>query len=336
MISYFNSGYLIRYPVAFLIACLVWIPSFVSPDIYFEPNSVFSLLNVDIEWFRGQYLIFIWVSFLLTLISALAINQILREYDLVNMHNTASLVVFVLLTSTLPLFTSVNSFIIINLLLILFIQGILKLSVVETPVSTLFNASFFLGMASLLYIPLVYFLPFIWIAILINRHTDLRNFLVSLAAMLLPYLLIFAFFYWNDTAIEHWQKLLLMLTDMNFSFLFNLLTYFEIGLLLFLALVIIISFLILSGRMVEKSNYTRKNIVVIFYYLLATGVIFLLFSDHPAQLLLISLPATFVVTIAVYTVNKNRFINILFSLLLICIILNHYYQLLNATELIFK
>jgi len=336
MISYFNSGYLIRYPVAFLIACLVWIPSFVSPDIYIEPNSITSLLNINFNWIEAHAGLFIWVAFLITIISALAVNQILREYDLVNMHNTASLVVFVLLTSALPLFTSVNSFIVINLLLILFIQGILKLSVVENPVSTLFNASFFLGIASLFYIPLVYFLPFIWIAILINRHTDLRNFLVSLAAMLLPYFLILTFFFWDDTAIENWQKLLFMLTDMSFLFRFSLLSYFEIGVLLFLSLVIVISFLILSGRMAEKSNYTRKNIVIIFYYLLAACVIFLLFSDHPAKLLLISLPATFVVTIAVYTVNKNRFINILFWLLFIFILLNHYNQLLNVTEIIFK
>jgi hypothetical protein len=308
----------------------------VSPDIYFEPNSVFSLLNIDIEWFRGQSHILIWASFLLTLLSALAINQILREYKFVNMHNTTSLVIFVLLTSAIPLFTSVNSFIIINLMLILFIQGILKLSVVENPVSTLFNTSFYLGIASLFYLPLVYFLPFIWIAIMINRHTDLRNFLVSLVALLLPFLIIFTFFYWHDTAYENWRKLLFMLTDINFTFQFSLLTYFDFGLLLFLALVILISFLILSGRMGEKSNETRRNVVIIFYFLLATGVVFLLFSDHPDHLLLIGVPATFVVTITVYTVNKNRFLNILFTLLFICIILNQYYHSLNVTEIFFK
>jgi hypothetical protein len=336
MISYFNSGYLIRYPVAFIIACLLWFPAFFSPEIYFEPNSVLSLLHLNIEWFREHSHIFIWISFVLTLISALAINQTLREYDLVNMHNTASLVVFVLFTSAIPLFTSAYSFIIINLLLVLFIQGILKLSVVENPVSTLFNASFYLGIASLFYVPLVYFLPFIWIAIMINRHTDLRNFLVSMAALLLPYLLIFTLFYWDGTAMENWRKLLFMLTDINFAFQFSLLGYFEIGLLIFLSLVIVISFLIVSGRMGEKSNYARKNIVLIFYYLLATGVVILLFSDHPDKFLLIGVPATFVVTIAVYTVNKNRFLNFLFTLLLISIILNQYYHLLNVTEILFK
>jgi hypothetical protein len=336
MITYFNSGYLIRYPVAFIIASLVWIPSFVSHDIYFEPNSVFSLLNVDIEWFRGQSHMLIWVSFLLTLISALAINQILREYDLVNMHNTASLVVFVLFTSAIPLFTSVNSFVIINVLLILFMQGILKLSVVENPVSALFNASFYLGIASLFYIPMVYLLPFIWIAVLINRHTDLRNFLVSFAGLLLPFLLIFAIFYWDDTAIEKGKQLIEMMRDLNFSIKLNMLTYFEISLLLFLLLIIVISFLILIGKMGEKSNYTRKNLTVLFYYLFSTLFIFLLFSDHPDHLLIFSLPAAFIVTIAVYTVNKSRFINILFWLLFMGIILNQYYRLLNVTENLFK
>lgn len=336
MISYFNSGYLIRYVVAFIIACLFWVPSFISPEVYFEANSIIGIFNININWLGEHTYVFIWIFFLLTFISALAVNQILREYDLVNMHNTASLVVFVMYTSAIPLFTSVNSFIIINLLLIPFIQNILRLSVIENPVSNIFNTSFYLGLASLLYTPLIYLILIIWIAILINRHTDLRNFLVSIAGLLIPYVFLYAWFYWNDTAIENSYILLGLLKATNLSLSIEVLTYLEIGLVVLLIFVTVISLLVVLGRMGEKSNYIRKNIAVLIYYLLSTLVILLLFSDHPDNLLLFSLPATFIVTIAVYSIYKNRFINILFSLLLVCIFLNHYYQLLNVKEVFFK
>lgn len=336
MISYFNSGYLIKYLVAFMVACLLWIPSFISPEFGFETKSIFSILNVDIEWLSAKSYIFIWICFLLTFISALAINQILREYNLVNLHNTTSLIVFVLFTSALPLFTSVNSYIIINILLILFIQGILKLSVVEYPITEIFNISFYLGLASLFYTPLIYLLIIIWVAIIINRQTNLRNYLISLSGLLIPYLLFFSWFYLDDTAVDNGLFLLAILSDLNFSVKLDLLTYYDIGILMFLLSVIVLSFLILLGKIGEKSYYVRKNIVVIFYYLAATFLIHLLFSNHPDNLLLLSLPATFIVTIAVYTINKSRILNILFSLLLLCVILNHYYHLLHVKEILFK
>jgi hypothetical protein len=336
MISYFKSGYLIRYPVAFVIAALVWLPSIIDPESYLEQNSRFSLLYINFSWIEAHASFFIWVSFLITIISALAVNQILREYDLVNMHSTTGLVVFVLFTSALPMLTSVNSFILINVLLIMFILGLLKLSVVENPISEIFNASFYLGIASLLFTPLVYLIVFIWIALLTNRHLPLRNFLISMAGLLLPYLFIFTWFYLQENAIENGVHLLQMLLNIDLSIHWMAFTYFELGLIIFLLLLIVFSVLVTMVKLGEKTINSNRNIVVLLYYLGSTVLLLLLFSANAEGVLLLGLPAAFIVSIMVYSVNKNRFINLAFWLLFIGILFNHYYQLFDVKAILFK
>lgn len=336
MISYFNSGYLIRYIFIFVFACLLWLPPIISPETYFESRSVISLMNVNVTWVYQYSFIFIWVAFLFALISALSINQILREYDLINMHSTMGLAVFILLVSGLPLFTSVNSFIIINLILVLVIQGILKLSIVEDPITVLFNISFYLSFASLFYTPIVYLILIIWLAIITNRQIGLRNFLITIIGLLLPYFFVFIWFYWNDSVVESWDSLLLMLTEFNFNMNFQFFGYHNMLVLTFLFILIVMSVLIVLGKLSEKSNYVRKNIVIALYSLLVVLVMILLFSDNPVSLLLLVIPASIIISIAVQSVSRYRVLNIFFTLLLILILANQYYQLFNVKEILFR
>lgn len=336
MISYFNSGYLIRYIFIFVFACLLWLPPIISPETYFESRSVISLMNVNVTWVYQYSFIFIWVAFLFALISALSINQILREYDLINMHSTMGLAVFILLVSGLPLFTSVNSFIIINLILVLVIQGILKLSIVEDPITVLFNISFYLSFASLFYTPIVYLILIIWLAIITNRQIGLRNFLITIIGLLLPYFFVFIWFYWNDSVVESWDSLLLMLTEFNFNMNFQFFGYYNMLVLTFLFILIVMSVLIVLGKLSEKSNYVRKNIVIALYSLLVVLVMILLFSDNPVSLLLLVIPASIIISIAVQSVSRYRVLNIFFTLLLILILANQYYQLFNVKEILFR
>ena len=180
MISYFNSGYPVRYLIVFIIACIIWLPSLIFPHFIFEQNSVIGFFDLNNEFMRSNSKYFIWISFIFTVLSAVAISQILKEYDLVNINNTTALILFVLFASVIPLFTSVNFYVLLNLILILFIQGVLKLSLIENPVSVVFNSSFLLGIASLFFSPLIFLIIIIWIALIMNMHIDIRNFVISI------------------------------------------------------------------------------------------------------------------------------------------------------------
>jgi len=335
MISYFNSGYPVRYLIAFIIACIIWLPSLISPHFIFEQNSVIGFFDLNNEFMRSNSKYFIWISFIFTVLSAVAINQILKEYDLVNINNTTGLVLFVLFASVIPLFTSVNFYVLLNLILILFIQGVLKLSLMENPVSVVFNSSFFLGIASLFFSPLIFLIIIIWIALIMNMHTDIRNFIISIVGLLLPYLFVFTWFFWNDTLIENWNQIIVQLSNYHLNIQNWKLNVFDIVLLLFPIMLIIFSILKVINKLGEKSNYTRRNTLVIMYFLGLLTIIIILFSGGPLALLLLAVPATIIVSVALNTVERFKRLNIFFIIFIFLIILYHYTNYFNVKEILF-
>ena len=336
MISYFNSAYPVRYLVVFIIACIIWLPSLISPQLYIEQHSVISFFDLNIEFIRSNSKYFIWISFIFTVISAVAINQILKEYDLVNINNTTGLVLFVLFASAIPLFTTVNTYVLLNLILILFIQGVLKLSLIENPVSVVFNSSFYLGLASLFLSPLIFLIIIIWIALIMNMHTDIRNFIISIIGLLLPYLFLFTWFFLNDSLIENWNQIIAQLSNFHLNIQYWKLNVFDILMLLFPLMLIIFSVLKVISKLGEKSNYTRRNTLVILYFLGLLIIIIILFSGGPLALLLLAVPATIIVSITLNTVERFKRLNIFFIIFIFIIILYHYTNYFNVKEILFQ
>ena len=335
MISYFNSGYPVRYLIAFIIACIIWLPSLISPHFIFEQNSVIGFFDLNIEFIRSNSKYFIWVSFIFTALTAVAVNQILKEYDLVNINNTNGLILFVLFASVIPLYTSVNLYVLLNLILILFIQGVLKLSLIENPVSVVFNSSFFLGIASLFFSPLIFLIIIIWIALIMNMHTDIRNFIISIIGLLLPYLFVFTWFFWNDTLIENWNQIIVQLSNYHLNIQNWKLNVFDIVMLLFPLILIIFSVLKVINKLGEKSNYTRRNTLLILYFLALLMIIIILFSGSPLTLLLLALPATIIVSVALNTIERFKRLNVFFIIFVSLIILYHYTNYFNVKEILF-
>lgn len=336
MISYFNSSYPVRYLIVFIIACIIWIPSFISPQFLFEQISVINFFNPNIEFIRSNSRYFIWVSFIFTVISAVAINQILKEYDLVKINNTTALIIFILFTSAIPIFTSVNPYFLLNLILILFIQGVLKLSLIENPASVVFNTSLYLGTASLFFSPLIFLIIIVWISLHMNMRTDIRNFVISIIGLLLPYLFIFTWFFWNDTLIENANRILMNLSGFYLNIQYWELGVFDIIMLLFSLLLIVFSVLKVINKLGEKSNYTRRNTLIILYFIGLLAIIIILFSGDSLALLLLALPATIIVSIALNAIEKKKWLNTFFIIFTLLIILYHYTDYFNVKEILFE
>ena len=272
--------------------------------------------------------------FILSFVVGVMLNQILKEYDLVNANNTSGLFLYVVFVSAIPLFTSINIFIIVNIFLVMFIQGMMQLSKVENPVVTIFNTSFYLGVASLFFPPLLFLFIIIWMAILMNRQMDLRNFLIVLTGLLLPFLLLFTWYFWNDTLWEHGHILFLRLTSIQTLNLFASLTIFDLA--IFFVLLLILSFSILKTffGIGETSITARRNMMLSLYLLIGLAILVILYSSVPVTFLMLVAPSVIVVAHAFYAV-KNKWLNLLFVLLLSLIIIHQYGNYFHVKNLLF-
>ncbi len=330
MISYFNSAYPVRYVIAFLMALVLWLPSFISAEYIPVSDSLFNHLSASafvgayIPYFRG-------VSFLFTLISAVAVNQILKEYDLVNINNTVGMILYIVFASVIPLFTSVNTMIMANLFIVLVIQGVLNLSEVENPIRVLFNTTFYLGLASLFFTPLLFMVVIVWMALIMNRHMHVRNLMVSLAGLFLPFLFIFTWFFWHDTLAEHWHELINQITKVHLLNVVVSLSLFDMFLLAFLLLLLIFAGFKALGRFWDASINVRRNMLITFYFLLASFLLTIFFSATPLSLMILVPPASILVAAAVYSI-KNKWLNITFVVYVFLVIVNHYSNYISDAQ----
>jgi hypothetical protein len=332
MISYFNSGHPVRYLVVLLLTTLIWLPSLLSVVYIPQPGTV---LQQGLAGFAAHYTQYIiWMLFIITFMLGVMLNQVLKEYDLVNVNNTTGLALFVLFASAIPVFTTVNLFIIVNIFMMMFLQGIMRLSLVEEPVKDIFNASFYLGVASLFYPPLLFLFLIIWMAILMNRHMDLRNFLIVPAGLLLPFLFLFTWYFWSDSLAGHWQELVMQLTEIQKFNLFNSLTGFDFVIIVFLMTVLTFSILKTIFGLGEASMTTRRNINLTMYLLIGMAIIILLYASNPLTLLILAPPSVVVVAHALYAV-KNKWLNLLFILLFLLIIIHQYGSKFDVKSLLF-
>jgi len=322
MISYFNSAYPVRYLTALLIALVLWLPSFILVGYVPIQESLLSHLE-PIGFISAHTHFFIWGSFAITYLSAIAINQILKEYDLVSINNTIGLALFIVFASAIPLFTSVNAMTLANLFLILVIQGILRLSHVENPVNVVFNTSLFLGIASLFFTPVFYLILVIWMALVINRHVDIRNLMISLVGLLLPYLFLFTWFFWNDSLAGHWHETIRQLAEIKLLNITASLGIFDMIVLVLSLLILILAVLRAIGRFGEVSIYTRRNMLITLYYLAVSFLIILFYSGTMLPLMILIPPTAMLVAATAYD-KKNKWWSFLFTLYFLLIILNQY------------
>jgi len=332
MISYFNSGHPVRYLVVLFISAVLWLPSLLNAVYVAHPDNILQGEMSDLALNYTRYII--WFLFLITFMLGVVLNQILKEYDLVNVNNTTGLALFVLFASAIPVFTSVNIFIIVNIFLMMFLQSVMKLSLVEEPVKEIFNASFYLGLAALFYPPLLFLFIIIWLAILMNRHMDLRNFLIVQAGIMLPFLFMFTWYFWNDTLGWQWQELIRQLTEIQKFNLFNSLTGFDFVIIVFLMAVLVFSILKTVFGMGEASITTRRNINLTLYLLTGMTVIIILYASNPLMLLILAPPSVIVIAHALYAV-KNKWMNLLFLLLFLIIVIHQYGTYFDVKSLLF-
>jgi hypothetical protein len=333
MISYLNSGHPVRYLAVLLLAIVIWLPSLLSPEFIPQPDA---LLHQGLTGFAEDYTRYvIWGLFAVTFLLGVMLNQVLKEYDLVNVNNTTGLALFVLFVSAVPLFTSVNIFIIVNIFLMMSLQGMMRLSLVEDPVKDIFNASLYLGIAAVFYPPLLFLFLIVWTAILMNRHMDLRNFLITLVGLLIPFLFLFTWYFWNDTLSGQWKELIRKLTEIQTFNLFNSLTGFDFMIIAFLMAILILAVLKTVFGIGETSITTRRNINLTFYFLIGLAVLVLLYATSPLTLLILAAPSAILVSHALYAI-KNKWLNLLFIILLALIIIHQYDYHFDVKSLLFR
>ena len=259
-------------------------------SLFFFTSSYFTKEFKNIPQLFPYFTIFILVlSFLLTTLFSIALNNLIYEKDVIKKPNVVLAFVFLLLNTP---FVINYKMILFSFLLLFFLNNLLKLYKQKQPNSIVFNAGIILSLLSF-YIPhtLILF-PLIILSTLVFRNINWRIIVISLLSLLVPYL-----FVWTYQLFFH-QELLFPIFNfkyisINFDISFYLLhqqIWFSV-----LAIVFLFSVFELFKWMYKKSIRSRESFIIIIFFLLISIFIFL-FTKNIESVFLVFIPLSIIMS----------------------------------------
>lgn len=293
---------------------------FVSGPIMDSPSYLFSKIDLFLGSYPALKLI-LGLSFIGLL--AIYINQVFNNNGFYQTENTLPSLLFVVLAGSWTGFHFFSPLFISLIFLLIGINRLLKVYHQKEIYSEVFDAGFYLGMASLFYYPAILFLVSFWVFISMNRAFNFREYFLPLIGTVLPFFFLSVFYFYYDLPYDFLdiEKQEAVASLINMGSLTQRIFLVLCG----IAFIVALPFFI---KHITRSKLKTKNARRIMLVLLLNAfAIYLLsfnyFPIHNRELLL-SIPLVFIIPFYFYSVS-SLYQNLLFYFWIIAALLFDYF-----------
>ena len=278
-------------------------------------NSSFFILDLILERFEfPTYDLYnsniLWASICIVLLSlqCVGLNNIVHEKDVIKKPSFVTAFVFLILCTPFNL-NPINNF--TSLVLLFFLNFILKLHKEKSPFKSVYNASIVLSFCSL-FIPEVLFLSsLIIISSLIFRSISLKTFLIVFLGISTPYLFIYTAKYLFEL---NFAILQFNLKYININDYYNLFITYDNKAYWYTTIFIVSLFATFEifRWIYKKSAKSRESFMIIICYLIISSLISVFF--HNSNTLFLCLTPLCIIISNFFVYHKNSFLSeILFA-----------------------
>jgi hypothetical protein len=255
---------------------------------------------------------------ILVFIQALLLNYIVNFYNLLSKPSFLPALMYVTVASLFTPFLTLSPPLICNFLVIWMLYKVLAFYKSTDVKANAYDLGMIVAVGSIFYLPFIYFFLIIWIALLIFRPFDWRDW----AAAVMGYATIFFFlavsYYLTDHIhdfIKIWDPL-----GTRFPVKFNI-NYYNYLLLIPVILILVLCFFKLQGNFFKSYILVRKTFQLLFCAFIIAGVAFYVKADFRLNhFLLCAVPATIFFSYYFLYAAKRWFYETLYFLLFIGII----------------
>ncbi|MBL0046539.1 MAG: hypothetical protein IPP32_00340 [Bacteroidetes bacterium] len=211
------------------------------------------------------------LAFLILIAQAFLLNYICDKYNILSKKTYFPALVYVIFMSCSKLLLTLHPILLANLFLLLSIERIFNSYHKDEAFGHVFDAGFYIGIASLFYFPALILFPMVWVGLIVIRTFVWREWIISFIGLLLPYLFIFTYYFWYDK-VEYFllDKIFYPSSDAKYSiesepFSFILLVGFILG-------IMALSFLKLTKGL-PVSTILSRNMLVVFTWMIALSLL---------------------------------------------------------------
>lgn len=323
-ISIFKNNQVLSIVVLSIVMLVIWIPAFQNsaPIPY---NNTMPLYEFYARGANNVPYFHPIMALILVVSESILLNYILNKFEIMAKKTAMPAIFYCLLMSCCKPLTHFYPLLFSNFFIILALFKIGLSYRVEEAFSSIFDASFFIATASLFYFPSIIIYPLIWVALIVIRPFIWREWIISLIGLLLPYVFVVVFYFWND-------KVNFLLYDKIFfpssDALLSLNNQRQSFLIVACVLILFMTFSILTLMKGWPVNtILSRNFLVVLFWLLGLSLL----SYSMAPVFNITYLAVAAIPLAVFVANyflMTRFkwiSELLFIIFLASIIYENYY-----------
>jgi hypothetical protein len=301
-------------------AALTWLGRFWNPEAI-TINRRGRLFVTPIwssveDWLTAHPWADLLFPFLVLLLVAFMLIRINRKYILLNERTYLPAFFFVLMSGAWMEIQGGHSIWICLLIMFLVIDTLFQLYRSKYALGSLYMAGFYIALGSLLYVPFIFYLILIYVALVLLRPFIGREWLVPILGAATPYLFVFTYYFvFTD---NFYQVVTVMLNNLDYYFQWpGLSLYYRIYVALMLFLVLIASSVMIRNLRGKKVR-TRKFFELFLWIFILSLAQFLFLPNVGTEILLIAiLPTTFVFAEYMYHTRRNWPVAFFFYSLLI-------------------
>ncbi|HEV7232033.1 MAG TPA: hypothetical protein VGO45_11925 [Bacteroidia bacterium] len=154
------------------------------------------------------FLLSAFISLLLSTLSAFLLNYIVNQHNLLPKKTYLPALFYLIYSGFCGELLTIHPASFANLLIIAACHELFDTYRKDSALSEVFNAGMLIGLASLLFLPSLLLLFFIWAALLLYRPFIWQEYLVSFLGLLLPWAYLLVYFFWYDRLGILWNTTL--------------------------------------------------------------------------------------------------------------------------------
>lgn len=301
------------------IGAFIHMPKEFHPEI-FEP-AISPFLGILNDFTLSPQLN-VLITLFITIVQALALNRIVSNYNLLGQPSFLPALMYVTTASLILPFLALSATLICNVLLIWLIHKLLKIYHNKEVQSTLFDLGMIVALGSLFYFPFIAFFPVLWIALIIYRPFNWREWAAGLIGFATIYFWLGIVYFWLDRLPDFYAIWRPLKKPFTASFPIERNDYWV---LLPVAVILVLFFDALRKNFFKSIVFARKSFQLLFFILVLGVASFYLKPDFQDYHFLICAPPLSIYMAYYFSFAKVRwFYESLYAILLIMIL---YFQL---------
>ncbi|NJK87582.1 MAG: hypothetical protein HC906_18025 [Bacteroidales bacterium] len=307
---------------------LLWIPELYSDQVmtfHFDVKAAPLYLIFNDIPVNNPFLSRI-VAFVFNLIISLLLVRLNSKFFFIPARTNLPAFIYLFIVSTIPALQRFNPVILATLLFLITIDRVLTSYKFEGTSFHYFDASLFIGISALFYLPSVYFILFVWAGLASFRPFKWREWMFTLVGFLLPFLFLFTYFFWTKAGfLANFNQLMINLKVQQSVFELSL--YFKLFVLLMILFILIASIHLMSNYTTRKIQ-TRKFYMFFLLIFLISIFLYVTVSSIGLEIIYITaIPVTYLIS-HFFVFVKTKFIHsVLFMLFLLSVVACCYYNL---------